>query len=183
MFADSEFSGNRNLKISSDEDRIGEAQEKYPNLRRGNPGNSGRPKGVPSAPGVLSDFRHVYTCAASEDTTENQKNMRVYLRERPMDFMRQMVQLEIQHRNKAKKSEAQGAAQAVLVGPVVEGSKEAREEFEDEGQGRMEDWLKRVREDYDHERAGAVDVPLSDTGIAGGGDGVVPGASGAHEAV
>ncbi len=124
-----------------------------PNLKRGNTVNVGRKPGDPAPSAVLSDFRHVYTRPEKEDDTEGRRNMRAYLREKPMEFMRQMVQLEIQHRARSKKGVEAAAAQSVLVGPVVEGSKESREEFEDEGQGRMEDWLKRVREDYDHERA------------------------------
>ncbi len=140
------------------------------NLKRGNTVGVGRKPGDPAPSAVLSDFRHVYTRPEKEDDTEGRRNMRAYLREKPMEFMRQMVQLEIQHRNRSKKGVEAAAAQAVLVGPVVEGSKEARESLVegDEGCVRLGSLLEQLEEEFHEQsvdvplRGGSVDVPLPD---------------------
>ncbi len=109
-------------------------------LKRGNTVGVGRKKGVPQPSGILSDFRYVYQKQESEDKTEGHRVLRTYLKEKPTEFVRQMIQMELQHAARKAKKQARMVEE---VAPKV------TVEEEDDGVERAKGMLDRALEEFD----------------------------------
>ncbi len=113
------------------------------NLRRGNPGNNGgRASGSKNPASVLQDFRHVYQRGVSEDKTEAHKLLREYMKEKPTEFMRQMIQMELQHAARKMKNQTRLAEAATPEADVIV------QEEEDDGVERAKGMLDRALEEF-----------------------------------
>lgn len=80
----------------------------------------------------------MYTRPESEDSTEGQRMLREYRKEKPSEFVRQMAQMELQHQ--AKKAKKQDR----LISPTP-----GTEEEEDDGSDRARGLLDRALEGFD----------------------------------
>ncbi len=114
------------------------------NLKRGNPGGGGgRPPGAKNPASILADFRYVYQKQEAEDKTEGHRVLRTYLREKPTEFVRQMIQMELQHAARKMKNQTRLAEAATPEAEVIV------PEEEDDGVERAKGMLDRSLEEFD----------------------------------